>query len=120
MKIQLTVTEAAELEMLTLTAQEAPFILRRGYGSDILGSQRKLRGALERIGLRRNENGWKGFKKLFSRTIEVDFSRTEVPALIILVEFSISLHIDAEYRSLPDILGKMDARARKVGFLVEK
>ena len=120
MKIQLTVTETAELEMLTLTAQEAPFILKHGYRSDIVGSQRKLRGALERIGLRRNENGWKGLKKLLGKTIEIDFSRVEVLVLIILLRFAISLGINADYNSLPDTLEKMNARADEVGLLIEK
>ena len=118
MKIQLTVTEAAELEMLAMAAQKAKRL--EEYWSDILGSQRKLRGALERIGLRRNENGWKGLKRLLGRAIEIDFSRVEVLVLIIFVEFAISRHIDDEYRSLPDILGKMNARAREVGPLIEK
>ena len=113
MKIQLTITEAAELEMLVMAAQKAKRL-------EDLGSQRKLRGALERIGLRRNENGWKCLKRLIDRTIEIDFSRVEVLVLVIFVEFAISRHIDDEYRSLPDILGKMNARAREVGLLVEK
>ena len=120
MKIQLTITEAAELEMLTLTAQEAPFILKHGYKSDIVGSQRKLRGALERIGLRRNENGWKGPKRVFAKTIEVDFSRVEVLVLIILLMFAIGLGINADYNSLPCTLEKMNARAREVGPLIER
>ena len=120
MKVQLTVTGAAELEMLAVTTKEFEVPRFKKYLSDIVGSHRKLRGALERVGLRRNEDGWKGLKRLLGKTIEIDFSREEVLVLIILVEFAISRHIDAEYRSLPDILRKMNARAREVGLLIEK
>lgn len=108
MKIELVATALAELELL-LNAVKG-FDAFAEYKKDFDSSQRKIRGALERISIKKMEDGWHGLKRYFKKSLEIELTGDEVLYLTVLARFVVRNHHFQDYHSLPQTLSVFERK----------